>query len=215
MTRSIVSTVKALTKDYPNIMKETGVGSKGWAVKKYLESGGIIKLGKEAGNITLIYPDFTRLNTQIKDAEAKKSIFAREYKSWSAKYDKVKNEQKMLNIKKLSKKEYWKHLLKYKTDSDYRQMFDRTGLRTELVAHVKWDKMFNKFVNDEDYRQRLVETVENSVVYSKDRTLAKNADNVRDFVSSISFKKKNTYKEKVDNIERYIRTLKILTSWSK
>ncbi|MBR9707116.1 MAG: hypothetical protein GOV15_01645 [Candidatus Diapherotrites archaeon] len=207
----IVSDFRVLESKFPKIANDDSKSGKGWAVKTYLSHGGIVKL-TDGGSLT--YPSKSKLESQAVIWKKKRDEANTELQRWVTRYNRAKNELVFLNLRKVTIPEYWKHVVKYRTDREYRDDFDRAGMRTELAAHEKWGAMFAMFVENLDYRKRLVETVENSVVYARDKTLAKNLAVLRDFVMSMSSKKQEIYKEKVEYIEDYLTALNILNSWS-
>ena len=188
MSIKTVTDIKSFEKLFPEFAQEERRGSKGWAVRKYIENRGIVKIDCTASGDPekLIYPDKLKLMNMIETSRKKRDMMKTDLKKWKTRFNKAKNEKITLNAKKLTMANYWKHKAKYTTDKAYRDAWNRVDMDTEIAAHDKYGAMFNMFVNNDEYRSKLVDTVENSVVYSKDKKLAKNVELLRDFKMNMS-----------------------------
>ena len=116
------------------------------------------------------------------------------------------------SIKKFSSPLYWQHMSKYATDKDYKIAVDKVKLPVHLVTDERWEPMVRNFVHDEDYRAQLTETVENSIVYKKDRKVAKFADNLQKFRAEESAKQIEEMRKKIEEVDSIIKGLKYVNS---
>ena len=122
---------------------------------------------------------------------------------------------KVHQMKKFTEPLYWKHVAKTITDSDYRKDAEAVKLPAHLVSDKKWKPMVKMFVNDVDYRKQLSETVSTSMVYKKDRKVAKFADDQRDFRMGSAEKQIKELEEKIKQLEETESALKTLQKWAR
>ena len=101
-----------------------------------------------------------------------------------------------------------KHRDEYKKDSD------SVKLPVNLVADPRWKPMVKMFVNNPEYRKNLVETVNYSIVYQKDKRLGKYASQLKDFRLGVSDKELSKLKIKLEAVEKEISALKEISSWA-
>ncbi|MBT4596830.1 MAG: hypothetical protein HOC95_02520 [Candidatus Diapherotrites archaeon] len=71
------------------------------------------------------------------------------------------------------------------------------------------------FVTDLDYRKQLTETVKESIVYKKDKRVAKYADELKDFRMNTSGKQMKSLEKKLAKINEIEVALKELHKWAK
>jgi len=74
--------------------------------------------------------------------------------------------------------------------------------------------MIKMFVNDLEYRKNLVETVQTSIVYKKDRKVAKYADVLQELRTEISGTKMGELGKKIGQIESDLNALKVIRKWA-
>jgi vacuolar-type H+-ATPase subunit I/STV1 len=118
-------------------------------------------------------------------------------------------------LKKFSEPVYWQHLLKKTTDQEYRNSVKRVNLPVDLVADKKYKPMIETFLKDEEYRRHLIEAFENSVVYKKDKRLAKHASNLQQFRQEISDSKIKELEKKIESIQKNISCLQEIMKWAE
>jgi len=210
-----ITDLSALKKSFPDIAEGDGHGTKGWAIRNYLKNRGIVKIDCDPNGvpIKLVYPDKLKLTNLLETSIRKRSIMREDLKKWKTRFNKAKNEKLVLNLKKLTMGDYWKHKAKYTTNRAYKDAWDKVEMDTEIVAHEKYGAMFSMFVNNDEYRNKLIDTVENSVVYSKDKKLAKNVESLREFKMKMSHNKIKSYQKRIDELSDYIKAMKILSNW--
>jgi uncharacterized membrane protein len=75
--------------------------------------------------------------------------------------------------------------------------------------------MVKMFVNDLEYRKQLTETVSTSIVYKKNKKVARYADELKEFRMSASNKQMEDLQKKIDHIEATEKALKELQKWVK
>ena len=71
------------------------------------------------------------------------------------------------------------------------------------------------FVNEIDYRKQLAETVETSIVYKKDKRVARYANQLNSFREDISKQKTENLQQKIDLVNKDIQMLNAILKWTK
>lgn len=212
MAKSIISSYRAYEESFGKLEDR----ERSEALKIYFGRGGVISALK--GNKQwpkLIYPSPPRVEAQIKELEALKSQYDRKQKEWKAKLSSAKTYHQRHQVLKFSEPLYWQHTAKALTDKGYKEDASKVGLPVHLSADPKWKPMINMFVNDQEYRRNLVDTVQNSIVYRKDKRVAKYADVLQALRSEISEGKLEELEEKLKQINSEISALKIIKKWAQ
>ena len=70
-------------------------------------------------------------------------------------------------------------------------------------------------MNDEEYRRQLIEAFENSVVYKKDKELAKYATYLQEFRKEISQTKIGELTKRLEVINKNISCLQEMAKWAE
>ncbi|MCR4369332.1 MAG: hypothetical protein NUV67_05500, partial [archaeon] len=163
----------------------------------------------------LIYPSPIRIDSQLKELEELKKHYDTKIRDWEGKLNQANTYHQRHQVAKLSEPLYWKHVAKTLTDSDYKKDTDSVNLPVHLVADPKWKPMVKMFVNDLEYRKNLVETVQTSIVYKKDRKVAKYADELQNFRSEMSTSKIGDLKKKREKVAADISAFHQIKKWAK
>ncbi|MCX8158497.1 MAG: hypothetical protein N3D73_02405 [Candidatus Diapherotrites archaeon] len=201
--------------DFVNSFKDFNNRKRLEALKRYLARGGVISAKQIGSRIILSYPDPQRVIKQIDELKKRKEIYEKQYADWKKKKDSAQFYDIKNKILKYSDPVYWKHLAKYFSDKDYKQDVDNVKLPVHLVADERWKPMIKMFVEDPEYRANLVETFNNSIVYKKDKKLAKYADQIKSFRIDISNKVLEDLEQKILDLQKDIDALNEIFNWSK
>lgn len=187
------------------------------ALKDYFSFGGFVSIIPFDSGAwpKLIYPSKQRVLFQINELEEHKRLFESKLNDWKKKHSEAKNYKTINSIKKFSEPVYWKHLMKKMTDKEYSSSVDRVKLPVDLVSDKKYKPMIETFLNDEEYRRHLTEAFENSVVYKKDKELAKHATNLQEFRKDVSETKISELSKKLELINKNISCLKEMARWAE
>ncbi|HLC92795.1 MAG TPA: hypothetical protein VJH23_03735 [archaeon] len=186
------------------------------ALKIYFNRGGVISAVKTSKPWPkLIYPTPLRMDAQIKELEALRSHYGKKEKEWKEKLHGAKTYHQRHQVMKFSEPLYWQHTAKSLTDKEYKSDAQKVGLPVHLSADPKWKPMINMFVNDVEYRKNLVETVQTSIVYKKDKKVAKYADVLQALRSEISESKLADLKKKITQLDGEINALKSIKKWAQ
>lgn len=186
------------------------------ALKRYFARGGVISAVKSSGPWPkLLYPSPMRIESQIKEMDELLQHFLAKEKEWKKKLANAKSYHSRHQILKFSEPLYWKHIAKTVADPDYREDAGKVSLPVHLSADPKWKPMINMFVNNTEYRKNLVETVETSIVYKKDKKVAKYADVLQNLRSEISATKLEEIDKKTTLLKSEINALKLIKKWAQ
>lgn len=187
------------------------------ALKFYFWNGGVINAVKH-GNAKwpkLIYPSQKRVDEQVKELENLRDELSKKEKEWKEKLSDAKSYHTRHQILKFSDPLYWKHTAKALSDKEYKKDAQAVGLPVHLVADKKWKPMVRMFMEDLEYRKNLVETVQTSIVYKKDRRVAKYADEIQSFRSEISTSKLVDLRKRIAVLEGQIGALSEIRNWAR
>jgi hypothetical protein len=213
MGNNVVSDITSFEEKFPNTPKD---GDRKAALEQYFKVGGVVKVFKsEKEWPTLTYPNTFVIDRKLKELKQKKDLYQRNLTDWTKKYKAAENYHKSNQVKKLKEPLYWKHKAKMLVDPDYRKDVATVSLPVHLVSDNKWKPMVKMFVTDLDYRKQLSETVRESIVYKKDRKVAKYADELKDFRMNTSGKQMKDLDKKISKINEVEFALKELHKWSK
>jgi hypothetical protein len=83
------------------------------------------------------------------------------------------------------------------------------------VGDPRWKPMVKMFVNDIEYRKQLTETVTTSIVYKKDKKVARYADELKDFRMGASNRQMDDLQKKLDHISATEKALKEIQRWAR
>lgn len=186
------------------------------ALEIYFESHGVIRAYKtDISWPKLVYPTIFVISKKTNELKAKRNLFEKNLSSWKKKFSQAENYDKNNQIKKLKEPLYWKHQAKMIIDPDYRKDSEQVKLPINLVSDAKWKPMVKMFVNDLEYRKQLAETVRESIVYKKDKKVAKYADELKDFRMKTSNKQVEELEKKIVKIEILEKSLKEMHKWAR
>jgi hypothetical protein len=210
----VISSIEQFEKDFPSLIDEK---ERKLALGRYFQIHGVVKLVPTEKDKwpKLIYPNIGVLDFKIKESKDKKKIYAGKLNEWKMKHLSASMYHQVNQVKKFAEPVYWQHIAKTMTDADYRKDADSVKLPAHLVADKKWKPMVKMFVNDIEYRKQLSETVTTSMVYKKERKVAKFADDQQNFRMDASDKQIKEIEEKIKELEETELALKELQKWAK
>lgn len=185
------------------------------ALEFYLSQGGFVRLaGSRHSMPRLIYPSKAKLLAQISEVKAKLSELEEKRRYWLKMLKDSERYHLINNIKKFSSPLYWRHLAKMLADAEYRADVKRVGLQAHLVCDARWQPMIRMFVNDEEYRRQLVETVEHSIVYKKNRKVGDYAARLLQFRMDKSKQELAEIEQARELLHQELNALKVLLDWA-
>lgn len=186
------------------------------ALKKYLEYGGVISVNDNGSSWPKItYPSPLKLNADLSELAELRNNLSKKHKDWTKQKSDAKNYHAKHNVLKLSNPLYWKHKAKTMRDSSYRKASEQVKLPVHLVSDPRWKPMIKTFLEDPEYRQQLTETVQNSIVYTKEKRVAKYADTLNKFRSDVSETKITELGKKLSALDSRIAILRTMHKWAR
>lgn len=210
---AVVANIKAFDKKFPKCPKDS---ERRKSLEKYFAIGGVIKAYKsETEWPKLTYPSSVVLDSKISEVHEKKKFLEEKLKGWKKAHSAASNYHQVNDLLKLKEPLYWKHVAKMVADSDYRKDAEAVKLPAHLVGDKKWQPMVKMFVNDLDYRKQLSETVRTSIVYKKDKKVAKYADQLQDFRMETSGKQIKDIEDKVADYDATDKALREMQKWAR
>jgi len=210
---TVVADIKSFDKKFPKAPKES---ERRHALEKYFAIGGVVKAFNSDNEWPkLAYPTSVVLDSKIDEVHSKKKFLEEKLHGWKKTHSSAANYHQVNQIMKLKEPLYWKHMAKMATDSDYRKDADTVKLPAHLVSDKKWQPMVKMFVNDLEYRKQLAETVRTSIVYKKDKKVAKYADELKDFRMETSGKQITDLDKKIFDLSETESALHEMQKWAR
>jgi hypothetical protein len=186
------------------------------ALKDYFSFGGFLSLiPSSEGWPKLVYPSKKRILFQLNELQESKRLFESKLNEWKKKSSEARNYKTKIFFGKFADLLYWKHLMKKVIDREYSNSVKRVNLPVDLIADKKYKPMIKTFLNDEEYRRQLIEALENSVVYKRDKRLAKHAAYLQEFRKEVSETKIKELTKKIALIDKNISCLKEMLKWAE
>lgn len=215
MIKGIIACFEEFQKNLPQNFIAKADAERIEALKHYFSIGGVVSISPNGlGWPSLVYPNKRQLQNRLDAVTATKQSCEEKIRQWQAKHTEAKMYNIVQNIKKLREPLYWQHVIKTATDADYRTDVGKVKLPVHLVSDPRWKPMVKMFVSDLEYRKQLAETVETSIVYRKDKRVAKYAGVLQDFRKTQSEKKINELSEVLSKLEQNEKTINVLMKWA-
>jgi hypothetical protein len=120
-------------------------------------------------NNKIIYPKYEdikfNLEKQLLDIKELENSLA----FWKNEKQVAERYHKLLPLTMILKKNYWKHSIKKIIDKNYKKDVEETKLTNKILFDPEYKNMFETYIADPDYRQKLKETVNNSIIYKNNK----------------------------------------------
>lgn len=113
----------------------------------------------------IIHPKIRDLEEKIKELEIAKDKLKGLKKYWEKEKDKAQNYYRDIKFKKYLKGKFWKHKIKQATNPEYREDVINCKLTDEVLMDPEYGTLADTFLVDYDYRKKLAETVNRSIIY--------------------------------------------------
>jgi len=107
---------------------------------------------------------------------------------------------------------YWKHKMKILTDGDYRQEIKKLKIPLDLIADPKLKKIMVAFMDNQTFRDNIIDTLENSIVY-KDRGFGEQIVQAIEIKKGIAEKKIKLFSEVLDGLDNVLLSYKVINRW--
>jgi len=215
MRKDIVSNFEQLQAMMPNSFDLGSEAARIVALKHYLSKGGVLHVTpNEAGWPKLLYPTKGHLRKKIEELRFLRGQYDSRLNSWQRKFNDAKSYHVVHNLKKFKEPLFWKHMAKCTVDPEYRLDSEKVKLPAHLVADSRWKPMVKMFVSDLEYRKQLVQTVDESIVYKKNKKVAQYADLLQKFRMEQSNRKIDELRQKLASLDADITAMQELARWA-
>lgn len=187
------------------------------ALEQYFSRRGIVQLEttlKQGRWPELHYPHAQKLNAQIAELSQKHRDHTSKKWHWQMTHLKASSKEMVAHAQKVTDPLYWKHLAKSVTDGQYRHDARAIDLHASLISDKKYRPMIDAFVNNEEYRKQLTETVKTSIVYKDHKGLAKHADERKKLQMDVSKSLVEKTHIQVVEAQEQLFALKELLKWN-
>lgn len=178
------------------------------ACRLYRDSGGILKINGDR----LLFPDPDRLVNQLSEAMVRRDDLTTQLRFWQRQHRTIAPGNMLENAMRVTDPLFWEHLIKFSTEKDYRQSFEKVDLPMKYLSDEKYRKIIRTFIRDESYRKRLVKAKTGVLGRSGD-TIKESAEKNRDFKRKIVGDKVERLKKERAELAERVRVLEALLDW--
>ncbi len=215
MRKDIVSSFDQLQRMLPKSLASAEDSTRLVASKHYLSKGGILHVvPSDTEWPRLLYPTKAHLRKRIDELRFLREQYASRLGEWKKKFNDAKSYRLVQNLKKFKEPLFWQHLARCAMDKDYKGDCEKVKLPVNLVADKRWQPMIRVFLNDIEYRKQLVQTVEESIVYKKNKRVGQYAEVLQSFRMEQSNRKIEELEKKLANLDADITAMQELARWA-
>lgn len=158
-------------------------------------------------NNKIIYPKLENINQEINELTEKISKLKENEKYWNKKKKDSENYLSKIHLKMIFNKNYWKHKIKIITNPEYKQDVIDTNLKDDVLMDPEYKHMFNSFLVDPDYRKKLKETINNSIIY-KNTKIGDYSAKKQKFKQEAAKKRIEQHRAQINKLEFKLKTNK-------
>jgi len=124
-------------------------------------------------NKRIIHPKLIDLKRKIDEIEEQNQKLKKLLKFWKKERDVAKNYYLNIKLNKYLKRKFWQHKLKQIVNSEYKEDVLNTKLTEDVLMDPAYQTLLDTFLVDYDYRKKLCETINKSIIY-KDNKIGDN-----------------------------------------
>lgn len=165
----------------------------------------------------IIYPKLEDIKKKIKEYDAEIETINSEHNFWRKNKNKVVREKNFHPIAIYFKKNFWRHKIKEITNKEYKQDVKDAKLNDRILLDPEYHNLFETFLVNPDYRKKLKETINNSIVY-KYNQIGDYSAKKKDFKIKASTMKIEQIKTKILEIEHkkevFVKIYEIIKKYS-
>ncbi len=165
----------------------------------------------------IIYPGISETKKKQHEIEKNLSKLEKELNYWKNNKNKVERNKKLAPITMFLKKNYWRHKIKEITNKEYKQDVVDSRLTDKVLLDPEYSNLFETFLINPDYRKKLKETINTSIVY-KNNSIGGYSEKKKEFKIKTSEMKidqlRKQLKESQFKKEMYDKIIDILKKYS-
>lgn len=163
-------------------------------------------------NKKIIYPEKKDISNKNKELYKRLLEYKKEIKFWFKEKKDADNYYKMVSLKKHFKKIYWVHKIKIMTDPEYKEDVEKARLSEETLMDPKYEQLLETFLIDSDYRKKLGDTVNTSVVYKNLNVGDANKKKIN-FKKETAIKKIELINKNIEDVKRKIKINNVILKY--
>ncbi|HID09627.1 TPA: hypothetical protein EYP13_05330 [Candidatus Micrarchaeota archaeon] len=200
----LISSWNDLVKNFPELARQADRPEVD-AIREYLKSGGIIKVA-DGKDFKIVYPTRKMIDERISALRKQRAYFLKQVQKLRS------LERELVPVRLAFDSLYLRHQLKLLADRDYREAFRRLGFSWEHFLDPRTRKIIKQFMDDPDYRSRVLQALDESPVY-RSRRFGSISDAYRNTRRELINRKVKVLQKKVEHLERQITMLSLLKRW--
>ena len=116
-------------------------------------------------NKKIIHPKISDLQKKIEELEDHLSKLKKVKKFWEREKNSAENYYKNIKTSMYFKKKFWQHKIKQLVNPEYKEDVINTKLTDEVLMDPAYQNLLDTFLVDYDYRKKLSDTVNKSIIY--------------------------------------------------
>ncbi len=205
----IISNINNLNLQYD--LKKTLNKDEFEALALYFERGGLVKVSNNQ-SLRILYPNKEKVKKEVSDLKKELSQINGKCKFWENTKRDAERYLNKLRIKKFYDKTYWKHIYKFITDKKYKDEFEKAKIPVDLVSDPKFKKIFEEFIKNQNYRDNLIQTMDNSIIYQNKGLGEQIIESIK-IKNSIADKKLELFYKRKEFLETQIKAYKTILRW--
>ncbi len=117
----------------------------------------------------IVYPKINDIKYSILKLETLIKELKGTIDFWKKERNMAEKYHKLLPINMVFKKNYWRHTTKKLLDKKYKQDMIDAKLNDRVLLDPEYKNLFETFLVDPDYRKKLKETVNTSIIYKNNK----------------------------------------------
>ncbi|MBN3037340.1 MAG: hypothetical protein JW834_02750 [Candidatus Diapherotrites archaeon] len=185
------------------------------SVRKYLEIGGIIKVGEVKGAWpTLVYPTASRLEKQLEEAERKLAGVEKQLHAWKRRHKRLKTNTVSDVVQRAVDPLFWEHKIRLVADPTYRETYDLVRPPMHLMNRADWRKKLKYFVQSKEYRIRLHEARTSKIGRRREK-MDTEVEKRMEFNRQLADQEHKKLLTKKRDLEDRIRAVRALIVWAR
>ena len=150
----------------------------------------------------VIHPKIENLKTKALELEKEINELKESLLFWQKKEHQAKKYHQNISFKMYATKKFWKHKIKKIINKEYKKDIKETNIPEKVFMDPEYNQLFETFLVDPDYRKKLKETLQNSIVYKNTK--------IGDYSKKKQEFKKESAQNKIKNIKKKIKELEKL-----